>query len=314
METIKITPRGYCHGVINAINTITKIDRLSTKLPIYILGMVIHNKLIVDALNIDGIITLHDSSKTRLELLDDIDTGTVVFTAHGVSDEVHKKALAKGLDIIDTSCKDVLKSQTIVKEYLSKGYDIIYVGKKTHPESEAATGLGPTVHLIEHASELDLLQISNQKIMLTNQTTMSLFDIFLISERAKEVFPSLTYIDEICNATRIRQEAISNQDASIDHCFVVGDTLSNNSKKLVEVSKKKANIPATLIEDVTDIDIELLKTCQKVSVSSGASTPTKVTSEVIAFLQAFDKDDLSTHHNISKISSENLFKKNTSRN
>ena len=113
METIKITPRGYCHGVINAINTITNIDELSTKKPIYILGMVIHNKLIVNSFTSKGIITLNDSSKSRMELLDEIDEGTVVFTAHGVSEEVHLNAKNKGLDIIDTSCKDVLKSQKI---------------------------------------------------------------------------------------------------------------------------------------------------------------------------------------------------------
>lgn len=309
MKTVKITPRGYCHGVINAINTISKIDELSTKKPIYVLGMFIHNKLIVDSFKNKGIITLHDESKSRLELLDLIEEGTVVFTAHGVSDKVHQKALDKGLDIIDTSCKDVLKSQTIVKEYLANGYDIIYVGKHKHPESEAARELSDKVHLIETEADLEKLNIQNKKIMLTNQTTMSLYDIYALSEKAKKVFPSIEYVDEICNATRIRQEAISNQDKDIDHCFVVGDKLSNNSRKLVEVSKSKAKINATLIENVEDINIEELKRFTKVSVSSGASTHTKVTNEVIEFLKQFDKDDPSTHHNVSLITSENLFKK-----
>jgi 4-hydroxy-3-methylbut-2-enyl diphosphate reductase len=143
--------------------------------------------------------------------------------------------------------------------------------------------------------------------MLTNQTTMSLFDIYNISEKAKEKYPNLEYVDEICNATRIRQEAIANQDNTIDHCFVVGDKLSNNSRKLVEVSIKKANIKATLIESVEDINIEELKRYKKVSVSSGASTHTKVTTEVIEFLQNFDINDLKSHNNKSKIKPENLF-------
>lgn len=307
METIKITPRGYCHGVINAINTITNIDELSTKKPIYILGMVIHNKLIVNSFDSKGIITLNDNTKTRLELLDEIDEGTVVFTAHGVSEEVHKKAKSKGLDIIDTSCKDVLKSQKIIKEFLDKNYHIIYVGKRKHPESEAAVGMSPNVHLIENINDIDNLNINAEKLMLTNQTTMSLFDIYNISEKAKEKFPHLEYIDEICNATRIRQEAIARQDKSIDFCFVVGDKLSNNSKKLVEVSIEKAGIKAKLVENVEDIDVNELKKFNKVSVSSGASTHTKITTEVIEFLQNFDKNDPSTHNNKSKIKPENLF-------
>jgi len=307
METIKITPRGYCHGVINAINTITNIDELSTKKPIYILGMVIHNKLIVNSFTSKGIITLNDSSKSRMELLDEIDEGTVVFTAHGVSEEVHLKAKSKGLDIIDTSCKDVLKSQKIINEFIDDGYHIIYVGKRKHPESEAAIGISPNVHLIETINDIEKLNLTADKLMLTNQTTMSLFDIYNISEKAKEKFPNLEYVDEICNATRIRQEAIANQDSTIDHCFVVGDKLSNNSRKLVEVSIEKANIKATLIESVEDINIEELKRYKKVSVSSGASTHTKVTTEVIEFLQNFDINDLKSHNNKSKIKPENLF-------
>ena len=161
METIKISPRGYCHGVVNAINTITNLDHLSMKLPVYILGMVIHNKQMVNSLESLGYITLHDPSITRLELLDQIESGTVIFTAHGVSPEVYKKAKQKGLSIIDTTCDDVFKSQNVIKEYLNKGYEIIYIGKHTHPESEAARGISNKIHIIEKMSELYNLQIEN---------------------------------------------------------------------------------------------------------------------------------------------------------
>jgi 4-hydroxy-3-methylbut-2-enyl diphosphate reductase len=311
MKTVKITPRGYCHGVVNAINTITKIGDLSTKKPIYILGMVIHNKKVVESFDDLGVITLDDKGKTRLELLDEIDSGTVVFTAHGVSPEVFKKAKEKGLDIIDTTCKDVYKSQDVVVEYLNNGYDIIYIGKKHHPESEAAMGISPKVHFVETIDDVKHLNLSSDKIAVTNQTTMSFSDVFLLAEQAKKIYPQLEFIDEICNATRIRQEAISKQDG-IDHCFVVGDKLSNNSQKLAYVSKTTANVDATLIESVEDIDIEVLKTFETVSVSSGASTPTKVTNEVIQFLEKFDKNDPSTHNNVSSITPQNLFKKSTS--
>ncbi len=306
MKTIKITPRGYCHGVVNAINTIANLDLLSTKKPIYILGMVIHNKQIVEALNNEDLITLHSDSLTRLELLDQIDKGTVIFTAHGVSPDVYKKAQAKGLDIIDTTCVDVLKSQKTIKDLVSSGYSVIFIGKHHHPESEAAKGISENVYVVENIDEMNNLNINNPKIALTNQTTMSIFDIFYISEAAKKRYPNIYIIDEICNSTRIRQEAVIKQDKTIDHCFVVGDKLSNNSRKLVDVSINEARIDATLIENVEDINVDKLKTYSTVSVTSGASTPTKVTNEVITFLSQFDKDNPLTHNNKSKINKTNL--------
>lgn len=309
MKTIRITPRGYCHGVVNAINTITNLDYLSMKKPVYILGMVIHNKQMVSSLEKLGYITLHNPSKTRLELLDEIEYGTVIFTAHGVSPLVYEKAKEKGLDIIDTTCDDVFNSQNVIKEYLEIGYDVIYIGKHTHPESEAAKGISNRIHIIEKIEEISKLDIENKKIVITNQTTMSIYDVFHMSETIKERYPNSTYINEICNATRIRQEAISNIPDFVDHVFVVGDTLSNNSKKLVEVASKQGKTSSSLIESISDINIQDLNNYTCVAVSSGASTPTKVTSEVIEFLEKYDKNDPSTHDTSSKLTSENLLTK-----
>jgi len=309
MKTVKITPRGYCHGVVNAINTISNLDFFSTKKPIYILGMVIHNKQIVDALANLDLITLHDDSLTRLELLDQIDSGTVILTAHGVSPKVYEKAKNKGLDIIDTTCVDVLKSQNTIKKLIKNGYTVIFVGKHSHPESEAAKEISNDVYVVENINEIKQLNIENTLVALTNQTTMSIFDIYYISEEIKKYFPNIYIVDEICNSTRIRQEALLTMDSSIDHCFVVGDKLSNNSKKLVEVSVTQAHVDASLIESVEDINIEKLKLYNKVSVTSGASTPTKVTKEVITFLEQFDKNNPKTHENKSKITASNLLSK-----
>lgn len=309
MKTIKITPRGYCHGVVNAINTITNLNHLSIKLPVYILGMVIHNKQMVNSLESLGYITLHDPTKTRLELLDLIDSGTVIFTAHGVSPEIYKKAKSKGLEIIDTTCDDVFKSQDIIKLYLEKGYEIIYIGKHTHPESEAASGISNKIHIIENMKDLEMLNLSNSKLVITNQTTMSIYDVFNLSEKAKLIYPNIEFIDEVCDSTRIRQEAISNIPCEVDHVYVVGDNLSNNSKKLVEVAHSKSTVSSSLIESISDIDISELSKYTCVAVSSGASTPTRVTKEVIKFLEAFDKDDKSSHDTTSYLTINNLLTK-----
>ncbi|MGM0436525.1 MAG: 4-hydroxy-3-methylbut-2-enyl diphosphate reductase [Bacillota bacterium] len=307
MQVVSLTPRGYCHGVVYAINTVRKLTHNPhIKKPIHVLGMIVHNKKIVEDLDALGVKTLHEKGVSRVELLDRISEGTVVFTAHGVSEEVRKKADEKHLDIIDTTCKDVIKSQNTMKTYLDGGYDVIFIGKKNHPESETAKALGPNIHIVTNEEDIETLDIDNEKIALTNQTTMSMFDIYSLSETLKNKYPSLILIEEICNATKTRQLAVKTQPKDIDHCFVVGDNYSNNSNKLVQVSMQ-SGINASLIESVEDIDVKTLRHFNKVSVTSGASTPTKVTSEVIRFLKNFDAGDPSTHSLKSAVLSKNLF-------
>ena len=245
METVKLSPRGYCHGVVNAVNTISNLIEKSTEKNITILGMVIHNKQIVSYFENEGIKTLSSESKSRLELLDEIDDGIVVFTAHGVSPKVRQKAKDKGLEIIDTTCDDVLKSQNLIIKLLEKDYKIIYIGKHNHPESEAAKGIDDKVHVVETIEEVISLNLKSRNIAVTNQTTMSLYDIYNITEEIKKIYPDIYFVDEVCNATRIRQEAIKNQSKTIEHCFIVGDKLSNNSSKLREVSINESHIPST---------------------------------------------------------------------
>lgn len=308
MRVTALTPRGYCHGVVNAVGTLKRIAKDETvKHPIHVLGMIVHNQKIVNDLDRLGVTTLHEKGVTRLDLLDRVDEGTVVFTAHGVSDNVRRKAETKGLDIIDTTCRDVTRSQRTVEAYVNEGYDVIFIGKKDHPESETVRAFGERVHIVSGEGDVASLEIDNPNIALTNQTTMSLFDIYGISEAVRSQYPQVEMIEEICDATKTRQLAVKNQDQDTDHCFVVGDLHSNNSRKLVEVAKR-AGVDASLIESVEDIDVKCLEEYSKVSVTSGASTPTKLTSEVIRFLRDFDPDDPSTHDTTSSFRHRNLFR------
>jgi len=178
-----LTPRGYCHGVVDALKIMRDIAHdPSIKRPIYVLGMVVHNRKVVDDFNALGLYTLDEPGQTRLKMLDKIEAGTVVFTAHGVADEVYEKAKIKGLSIIDTTCQDVRVSQTVIKDYLNDGYDVIFVGKKGHPESETALSYSTRVHVIENIKDLSTLKITSTKIALTNQTTLSFYELYHIIE------------------------------------------------------------------------------------------------------------------------------------
>lgn len=290
MEVLKISPRGYCYGVVDAMVLARQTARnLDLPRPIYILGMIVHNSHVTEAFEDDGIITL--DGENRLEILEKIDKGTVIFTAHGVSPEVRRRARDKGLTVVDATCPDVTKTHDLIREKTEQGYKIIYIGKKGHPEPEGAIGIAPDhVHLIEKEEEIDQLELTADRIIITNQTTMSQWDIRHIMSRLIEKFPSAEIHNEICLATQVRQEAVAEQAKEVDLVIVVGDPRSNNSNRLAQVSEEIAGTKAYRVSDVSEIQKEWLLGLRKVGVTSGASTPTPITKEVIAYLEQFDPE------------------------
>ena len=294
MKVTKISPRGYCYGVVDAM-VIARNAALDKTLPrpIFILGMIVHNKHVTDAFEDDGIITL--DGPNRMEILKNVESGTVIFTAHGVSPQVRELAEEKGLTVLDATCPDVTVTHDLIREKQKEGYHVIYVGKKGHPEPEGAMGIAPDiVHLVEKPEEVDELSIDSERIIITNQTTMSQWDVQEIMERAMERYPHAVIHNEICNATQVRQEAVAEQAGDTDLVLVVGDPKSNNSNRLAQVSIEVAGTPAYRIADVSEIELEWLKGVETIGVTAGASTPTPITKEVIRFLDQYDPEDSNT--------------------
>ena len=294
MDIIKISPRGYCYGVVDAM-VIARNAALDKSLPrpIYILGMIVHNKHVTDAFEEEGIITL--DGKNRKDILDKVETGTVIFTAHGISPEVRDLAKQKGLVTIDATCPDVTRTHDLIHEKANEGYQTIYIGKKGHPEPEGAVGVAPgMVHLVETPSDVEALTINSEKLIVTNQTTMSQWDVADTMNKVKEKYPHVEVYNEICHATQIRQEAVAGQAPEADVTIVVGDPKSNNSNRLAQVSEEIAGTKAYRIADITELEIDWIKNAKNVAVTSGASTPTPITKEVITFLEQFDPNNEAT--------------------
>lgn len=294
MNVIKISPRGYCYGVVDAM-VIAKNAALDKNLPrpIYILGMIVHNKHVTDAFEEDGIYTL--DGPNRLDILKQVESGTVIFTAHGVSPEVRQITEEKGLVAIDATCPDVTKTHELISEKTADGYDIIYIGKKGHPEPEGAVGVAPDkVHLVETEADIEALDLTSEKLLITNQTTMSQWDVHDLMELIKEKYPHVEYHQEICLATQVRQEAVSQQAGQADLTIVVGDPKSNNSNRLAQVSMEIAGTQAYRIGDLSELKLEWLQGVKTVAVTAGASTPTPITKEVIRFLENYEPDDETT--------------------
>jgi 4-hydroxy-3-methylbut-2-en-1-yl diphosphate reductase len=301
MDVLKISPRGYCYGVVDAM-VIARNAALDKNLPrpIYILGMIVHNKHVTDAFEEEGIITL--DGENRKDIIEKVDKGTVIFTAHGVSPEIREIAKSKGLVTIDATCPDVTRTHDLIREKDAEGYQIIYIGKKGHPEPEGALGVAPhAVSLVQTAEDVGKLTLDSSKIIVTNQTTMSQWDVVTVMDKIKEKYPHAEFHKEICMATQVRQEAVAEQAGEADVLIVVGDPKSNNSNRLAQVSEEIAGTTAYRIADLSELKIEWLKDAKKAAVTAGASTPTPITKEVITFLQQFDPNDPETWKNEKKV-------------
>ncbi|WP_426449121.1 4-hydroxy-3-methylbut-2-enyl diphosphate reductase [Paenibacillus sp. S-38] len=294
MDVIKISPRGYCYGVVDAMAlAMHTVKNLELPRPIYILGMIVHNAHVTDFFEKEGVITL--DGPNRLDILESVEKGTVIFTAHGVSPEVRRRARDKGLTVVDATCPDVTKTHDLIREKTAEGYHVIYIGKKGHPEPEGAIGVAPDrVHLIEGTLEIDTLQLESPRILITNQTTMSQWDIKHIMKRLLERYPHAEIHNEICLATQVRQEAVAEQAKEADLVLVVGDPRSNNSNRLAQVSEEIAGVRAYRIADITELRREWLAPVRRVAVTSGASTPTPITKEVITYLEQYNPEDPQT--------------------
>ncbi|MEH7414106.1 4-hydroxy-3-methylbut-2-enyl diphosphate reductase [Neobacillus drentensis] len=301
MQIIKISPRGYCYGVVDAM-VIARNAALDKSLPrpIYILGMIVHNKHVTDAFAEEGIITL--DGKNRMDILDKVESGTVIFTAHGISPEVRELAKKKGLVAIDATCPDVTRTHDLIEEKTKQGYQVIYIGKKGHPEPEGAVGVAPgMVHLVETPNDVEALTVHSDKLIVTNQTTMSQWDVADTMKKVTEKYPHVEVYNEICHATQIRQEAVAGQATEADVTIVVGDPKSNNSNRLAQVSEEIAGTRAYRIADISELEIDWIKDAKTVAVTSGASTPTPITKEVISFLEQFDPTNEATWERQKKV-------------
>lgn len=282
MKINKVDPQGFCNGVKYALRLVERtLNDPNTNKPIYLLGNIIHNHFAIESLKTKGI-KIINNKPTRLEMLDEIDEGTVIFSAHGVSPLVYEKAKNKGLDIVDATCPNVLIVHSRIKTYLEKGYSIIYIGTKKHPECEGVLDIDTSINLVTTLFDIDCLNINNDKIYITNQTTLSKYELKEIYDKLKDKFPNSIIDNKICDATSLRQEAIMNLKHN-ELCIVVGDKTSSNSNKLVSVAKK-SKMEAILIDNYTELkDIDLSK-INSIAVTSGASTPNFVVDEVIEYL------------------------------
>jgi 4-hydroxy-3-methylbut-2-enyl diphosphate reductase len=286
VEVVRITPRGYCHGVVDAFR-IAKRVREETDGPVHMLGQLVHNTHATEDLEQQGVQLVDPPN--RLAGLEMIEGGTVIFTAHGVSPQVKERARERGLQAVDATCSDVVRTHDLVRDLAAQGCDVVYIGRHGHPEPEGVLGEAPgRVHLVQTLEDVERLDVQSERVAVTCQTTLSMWDTEDLIEAVKRRFPHVEVHNEICRATQERQEAAVRAAADVDAVIVVGSARSSNSNRLVEVVEKLGGKPAYRVDGVEDIDIGWLRGVNRVGVTSGASTPTQLTRRVVEYLEQLE--------------------------
>lgn len=278
-------PRGFCAGVDRAIEIVNRaIEEFGA--PIYVKHEVVHNRFVVNNLIEKGAIFVEE--------LDEIPDDTIViFSAHGVSQEVRREAKKRNLKVFDATCPLVTKVHIEVLRYCKKGYNLILIGHKGHPEVEGTIGQWDSnmgngeVILVESVDQVQELGINkNKPLAYVSQTTLSLDDTAEIILALKEKFPQIQgpKHDDICYATQNRQLAVKKMAKNCDLFLVVGSVNSSNSNRLHELAQRQG-VNAYLIDDAESIKKEWLIGVESIGVTAGASAPEKLVRDVITFLK-----------------------------
>ena len=277
-KLILASPRGFCAGVVRAVNIVElAVEKWGS--PIYVRGEIVHNPHVVRSLQEKGVIFVGE--------LDQVPPGSrVIFSAHGVSPAVREAAAKRKLKVLDATCPLVTKVHKEAKKYAAKDYSIILIGHEGHEEVIGTMGEAPDhIKMISSKDEIAGIGVNNpEKVAYLTQTTLSVSDTREMIEGLKARFSSLEgpSAEDICYATQNRQEAVRELAGQVGLILVVGAENSSNSQRLVEEARKH-NVPSWLIGDVSSIRPEWLEGVSTVGLTSGASAPELLVDEVVAW-------------------------------
>ncbi|MBS0338002.1 MAG: 4-hydroxy-3-methylbut-2-enyl diphosphate reductase [Proteobacteria bacterium] len=279
-EVLLANPRGFCAGVERAIEIVERALAQYGR-PIYVRHEIVHNKFVVA--------DLRDKGAVFVEELAEVPAGsTVIFSAHGVSQEVRREAESRGLNVFDATCPLVTKVHVQVAKLLRSGHEIVMIGHRGHPEAEGTMGqAGSGMHLVETLADVAGLRVRDPvKLAYVTQTTLSVDDAQMIVAALRERFPAILgpKKDDICYATQNRQDAVKFMAPQCDLVIVVGSPNSSNSNRLREVAQSRGT-EAYMVDNAGELRPEWVAGRKRIGVTAGASAPEVLVEAVIARLK-----------------------------
>ena len=280
-------PRGFCAGVVRAIDAVDQALRLYGA-PVYVRHEIVHNKYVVEGLKAKGAIFVEELS----EVPDT--TQPVIFSAHGVPKDIPAEASRRNFHAIDATCPLVTKVHREAQIHFKRGRQILLVGHAGHPEVVGTLGQLPegSILLVQHPEDIDALQVRDESTLAyVTQTTLSIDDTRQMVEKLHERFPLIVgpQKEDICYATTNRQEAVKRIAPIVDALIVVGSSNSSNSQRLKEVGERSGCPISRLVLRADDVEWELFKDIKTLGITAGASAPEVLVEEIMdAFAERFD--------------------------
>ena len=289
MRVILAQPRGFCAGVVRAIDTVEQALRKYGP-PVYVRHEIVHNKFVVESLRAKGAVFVEELSEVPPQAV-------TIFSAHGVAGAVEADAAARGLAVINATCPLVTKVHNQGKRYAAQGRAVILIGHAGHPEVEGTKGQIPApVHLVQTVADVDRLDIPvATPVAYVTQTTLSVDDTRAIIAALERRFTDIRGPDtkDICYATQNRQVAVRELGKLVDVILVVGAKNSSNSNRLREIGAE-SGIPSYLIADGRELAPEWLREAQSVGITAGASAPEVLVEDVIEALRRLGPVEVTT--------------------
>ncbi len=292
-------PRGFCAGVDRAIEIVNRALELHGA-PVYVRHEVVHNRTVVDELREKGAVFVEE--------IEEVPEGAlVIFSAHGVSQQVRRDADEKGLQVFDATCPLVTKVHLEVQKFAKEGRDTILIGHAGHPEVEGTVGQyekneGRNMHLVEDVEDVDALELdAPETAAFVTQTTLSVDDTARVIDALRQKFPNISgpRKDDICYATQNRQDAVKQLALESDLILVIGSANSSNSNRLRELAER-IGVTAYLLDTADDLNPDWLKGVKTVGITSGASAPESLVQSLVARLCELGAEEVSNLYTVEE--------------
>lgn len=278
-----LKPIGHCFGVLKAIEIAKETKEKYKDKNIYVFGLLVHNEEVVKALESEGIKTIEMNEDNAISLLNKFTKDDVViFTAHGHPLEYEEVLKKNGVTYVDATCKKVKDCFNVIKE----ASEVIYIGKKGHPETVAALTMNKDAHLYDINGEFDYNVLKTEDPLVINQTTLSFLELDKIHQEIKNKLPHAVFNEEICNATLLRQEAIYKLNNDVDTVIIVGSKKSSNTMKLYEIAQNvHPNKQIVLVNNADELK-EYKLSFKNAVIASGTSTAIETIRQVKEYLES----------------------------
>lgn len=280
MEVKIIEPISFCFGVKRAIDLLDKIVEENKTKNLILFGELIHNNLVIENLKNKGVKVMNFTENTAETLLNSLNKNDlIIFSAHGHNKKYEEILNKKGINFFDTTCPIV---EANLRKIEKNNGVIIFIGKAGHPETIASLSRSKNIFLYDINSEFDYKKIDKdiKEVYVMNQTTLSFLELERIFKDIKEHFPNAHFSDEICNASRIRQEKMTTLDSSFDLVLILGDKKSSNTTKLYDLSNKNKSHDTFFVSEILDLEKIDFSKYKKVAIFSGTSCPIEFIEEV----------------------------------